>query len=887
MKRLLFTLFVFLIGLSLSAQDLSKLKELKGDKLEGVLYPFQKKGYYGFENEKGQTVIRPVFDAVKDFDMYDGKSLARVKSGGKWGLLGRNGLLVMEPQLDTILPRTCGTFVFIQDGSYGMLNDNGEIIADGLENMTIFTNEAAWFKKDGKWGYIASSGKLIFNNIYDSLPTEQILPGYYIGSSNGKYAVLKPASKTVLLEAVCDELVANEVKSLIYYRIGGKWGCAKLNNSAFIRPEYDLIRLSNINGRDVYYVDNDGMHGMLSDAGRLVVPIEYDTLELITVDVRSAFAVSQQGRKGILEIDGSVLIPVEYDDMKEMYLDGVELYMMEKDNKYGVYNTSGDELIPVSYDVLNEAQINGRSVFYTEKDGKYGLCYSNGYEAIPAIYDSMEWKQMDGNDMFVVSVDNKYGLINSNGIAVVPPVLNTNQFAQDSQCYQCVIGNTPSVSFQGKIYSWKEFDRYLSTEYNTAYKYPAIMSVLPEVMRKSSDLTRLNCLGGVMSCDIIDMVPTKMNKYDFPYVYLNRDRVILYSNYFYSSDNSISKLSINIDGVSFSFGKWVNSILKSIDSKKIAAFDEDRGTQLLANWSEMKLTMRNLSYISYGKILCSIDIYVDNYYLKRNAVILNSDGSYECSFEYPGDIYDRNQYIQSHDDFYLGSNDQLYLLSSVHGPNDKYMTKIFNKKTKKYINVDNLFVQKLVTVRGETYLIGYSSYGDFRCCRFIPSSNVVQELNINMGFLEYDQPVYPVVTPDYVALYVQNYDTPDVCMAYTKQGDYREPAPCLRYDFLEWDGIAVAAVTLNHWYDVSDATWEMIPATTAPDHYVSLSSYVFNIEKSDPSGYSVYSISIEGADDSQKWYGYIDYNAKVLTQPVYSSMPTDPPLREDIEKYRY
>ena len=44
-----------------------KLKELKGDKLEGNILPAEKKGVWGYIDEKGSFFIKPVFEKAFPF----------------------------------------------------------------------------------------------------------------------------------------------------------------------------------------------------------------------------------------------------------------------------------------------------------------------------------------------------------------------------------------------------------------------------------------------------------------------------------------------------------------------------------------------------------------------------------------------------------------------------------------------------------------------------------------------------------------------------------------------------------------------------------------------------------------------------------------------------
>ena len=119
----------FLIALTCvcaRAQDFARPKQLTKD-LDVSVVPQMRKDKWGYANDKGKFVIKPVFDAAEEFKTYqssDGAPFecALVKSGGKWGVLRRDATYYVEPVLDTVLLRHDNDFaIFVKNGRYGLL----------------------------------------------------------------------------------------------------------------------------------------------------------------------------------------------------------------------------------------------------------------------------------------------------------------------------------------------------------------------------------------------------------------------------------------------------------------------------------------------------------------------------------------------------------------------------------------------------------------------------------------------------------------------------------------------------------------------------------------------------------------------------------------------
>ena len=98
-RRVLMCCAVLLCAAQSFAQSY-ELRPLKGKRLEGEITPIERRGLWGYANEKDKIVIKAIFSQVEPFV----EGVARVEFGSKWGILKRDATYLFEPQYDSICP---------------------------------------------------------------------------------------------------------------------------------------------------------------------------------------------------------------------------------------------------------------------------------------------------------------------------------------------------------------------------------------------------------------------------------------------------------------------------------------------------------------------------------------------------------------------------------------------------------------------------------------------------------------------------------------------------------------------------------------------------------------------------------------------------------------
>lgn len=112
-----------------------------------------KDGKYYLVNEKGE-VLSQGFDNAKPFINKDG--CAAVCSGEQWGLINKEGEIVLEAKYQELGSGSEGLAAFMEDGKWGYITEKGEIFIEAAFDGAKGFNAAGYaaVKQEDVWGLI-------------------------------------------------------------------------------------------------------------------------------------------------------------------------------------------------------------------------------------------------------------------------------------------------------------------------------------------------------------------------------------------------------------------------------------------------------------------------------------------------------------------------------------------------------------------------------------------------------------------------------------------------------------------------------------------------------------------------------------------------------------
>lgn len=285
-----------------------------------------------------------------------------------------------------------GLALIEKDGKYGFIDTSGEVVIPfEYDDAQSFSEGLAFVQKNYKSGYIDKTCKVVIPLTYD----------YGNGSfSEGLAAVRKDTSPGITLgHGYIDKsnnliiphkwYYANDFShGLAAVAIGdctnNTWGFIDKKGNIAIPIKYEFA--SDFSD-GLAAVKQNGKYGYIDVTGNVVIPFEYDA----GWSFSGGLAAVRSGDKfGYIDKSGTLVIPCEYEWFWDCYED---LAPVEKDCKCGFVDTANNVVIPFEYSSVFSFS---EGLARVSKYGKYGFIDKLGNVIIPLEYDYATWQFSEG-----------------------------------------------------------------------------------------------------------------------------------------------------------------------------------------------------------------------------------------------------------------------------------------------------------------------------------------------------------------------------------------------------------------------------------------------------------------------------------------------------------
>lgn len=365
MKKILTAFVALVIGLgSLNAQvffpQLTPLNNMKGD-----LYPQKQGEYWGYANNKGKFIIKPVFESAEGFLRVAAPGVvldvAKIKANGFWGYISREGIYFIEPDYEYISNFGIYSTAMARSGStytlFGVEKTHSDNLkADVLKAVILgkgFSAEISYSMKglgiaikDGKYGIIDTKGQWALPCEYDLIVQEN---GNYRIGKGGLIGIVSQDGKT---------LFPCEYKS--------------------IRPLYD----------DVLLVEKHGGFGLADKNGKTLLEAGYDSIGIRDGEYLDLY---RGGRLGLCNKSGKLVVPAEYSSIRN--LEDGNFMVADADGLLNIYTLDGVRLFDQGFDSIEAGPRNG---YLVSRDGLHGRTDEEGKFIYPCVFESNPDPDMDG-----------------------------------------------------------------------------------------------------------------------------------------------------------------------------------------------------------------------------------------------------------------------------------------------------------------------------------------------------------------------------------------------------------------------------------------------------------------------------------------------------------
>lgn len=377
--------------------------------------------------------------------LFSQTDLFPIAKNGKWGLIKRDGSIVLQPIYDYIEYQPGGgKFIYDQRGKFGALDETGNVLSPPFfEDIWFFTPDLGEFKLNNKWRLYKLNEdvlkkdfdtiEFVQDQLYQLTQKDTLL--FYDARSSS-------FSERMYLEGVIenDALIANRKNGLI--------DLLTPTGLKFITK--DFTSLEWINKRIAFINFADGVQ-ILNVEQRKFISEKYES---ITHQFDDWFTCKDGSENVLFNVGtGKTYKIPEVDEIIDFNGNLMSYY---KGGSVGVWNyISGVEILPAEY----EGAALQSGLIYTQKNGLFGIVTSSGNEIFPPIYTDIS----NYGNVYSVRKDGRAGLASPSGKEIEPCVYRKIEiYDKNVKCYEGKNLVTISLDEAGKVK-----DRTVYTEYMT------------------------------------------------------------------------------------------------------------------------------------------------------------------------------------------------------------------------------------------------------------------------------------------------------------------------------------------------------------------------------------------------------------------------------------
>jgi hypothetical protein len=118
----------------------------------------------GWLNDKGDTIVKPVYESVGVFT----EKRSIVQMNRKWGVVDDHGKVIVPPKFDQLWHFQEGLANFQKNGKWGFIDKSGkESIPAVFDYASEFNNSLAYVEIDGKAGFIGTDGHFVIKAVFE------------------------------------------------------------------------------------------------------------------------------------------------------------------------------------------------------------------------------------------------------------------------------------------------------------------------------------------------------------------------------------------------------------------------------------------------------------------------------------------------------------------------------------------------------------------------------------------------------------------------------------------------------------------------------------------------------------------------------------------------
>lgn len=248
---------------------------------EPKLEVFHQDNKYGYKDSLGNIVLPAIYDDYENWNRrtlpIDNKFFV-MKKGDKYGCVNRNGDEILPFEFDKIY-RQNGMFQVCQNDKLALANEEFKLLTPFIyDKMQIFQNELVFVRIDGEGeGTLNYQGEVVVPAIYESVCLYE--NGYMVARKDGNYGLIDPSGKVVCPFAY-DSMGSIDLESgMIVVKKMYNYGYINLSGEVVIPLKYRYAD-NFISGFARAEDMTTHLKGVIDLSGEITAPMKYDGIFL-------------------------------------------------------------------------------------------------------------------------------------------------------------------------------------------------------------------------------------------------------------------------------------------------------------------------------------------------------------------------------------------------------------------------------------------------------------------------------------------------------------------------------------------------------------------------------------------------------------------------------
>ena len=356
-----------------------------------------------------------------------------LREEGKYGVINTNGDIIIHPEYTNVIIPNPKKGVFIcydEDNNTKILNQNNEQIFSEyaqiqpirLKNIAsnlMYEKNLLIYVQDEKIGLINLEGEVIAEPIYESIEGLPYKEGELLVQLEGKYGIINNKGND-LVEPQYDQItVDNYTTEEDGYKRAGyivsnttedgyRYGYVDIDGKVLLEPQYtEVSRITNMKDNENIYliVAQNGQYGMVKNQDQ-IIENEYQSISYNSAN--NTLTLEKTKKYGVATLEGKIIIPVEFAQIDST---GKYIYATDVDGNVDVYQEDGNPAeIDSNVYILETENENYQIKIDNSQGSVYSILNKNGEQITTQNYAYINYLY---DNYFIVSVTGgKVGVIN-------------------------------------------------------------------------------------------------------------------------------------------------------------------------------------------------------------------------------------------------------------------------------------------------------------------------------------------------------------------------------------------------------------------------------------------------------------------------------------------